>query len=166
MSIWDKFPNYDESELERLVRSAAEILADAGQGSRVPEDALEMSDRAAAEEIRADLSGVAPAATADQVRAALRDPEASRRISLAALDEIRKQPELAAAVEAAYQRQMRKLGGPELLLAAAPLLLLVLRIESFKWKDLQITFGSSSDAVKAAVAGVISGLTGRAGSGS
>ncbi|MCC6860784.1 MAG: hypothetical protein IT158_19610 [Bryobacterales bacterium] len=166
MSIWDKFPNYDDSELELLVRSAAETLADAGQGSRVPEDALEMSDRAAAEEIRADLSGLAPAATSDQIRSILRDPEASRRISLAALDEVRKQPGLAGAVEAAYQQRMRKLGGPELLLAVAPLLLLVLRIESFKWKDLQITFGNSSDAVKAAVAGVVSGLTGKAGSAS
>jgi hypothetical protein len=160
MSIWDKFPNYNDSELELLVRSAAETLADAGQGSRVPEDALEMSDRAAAEEIRTDLADVAPGASSEQIRSVLRDPEGSRRISLAALEEVRKQPELAAAVEAAYQQHMRKLGGPELLLAAAPLLLLVLRIESLKWKNLQITFGKSSDAVKAVVAGVVSGLTG------
>src|SRR4051812_40417658 len=128
MSIWDKYPNYDESELELLVRAAAEILADAGQGSRLPEDTLEMSDKTAAEEIRNDLARLAPAVTEEQIRTLLRDPGASRQISLLALEEVRKEPELAAAVDSAYQQRMRKLGGPELLLAAAPLLLLVLRI--------------------------------------
>lgn len=166
MSIWDKYPNYDESELKLLVRVAAESLADAGQGSRVPEDVLELSDKAAAEEIRTDLTEVVPTATSEEIRSLLRDSEASRRIVLAALDEVRRQPELAAAVDAAYQRQMRQLGGPELLLAVAPLLVLVLRIESVTWGNLQIKLGKSSEAVKAAVAGVVSAFTGKAGSAS
>lgn len=166
MSIWDKYPNYDESELELLVRVTAETLADAGQGSRLPEDVLELSDKTAAEAIRTDLAEVVPAATSGEIRSLLRDTEASRRIVLATLDEVRRQPELAAAVDAAYQRQMRQLGGPELLLAVAPLLVLALRIESVTFGNIAIRWGNSSEAVKAFAAGLVSAFTGRAGSAS
>jgi hypothetical protein len=162
MSIWDTYPNYDESELELLIRATVETLVDAGQGSRLPEDALEMSDKAAAEEIRQDLADVAAGASSEHIRKLLRDPDASRQISLAILDEVRQTPELAAAIDSAYQQQMRKLGSPELLLAVAPLLLLALRVESVKWKGGKITFGSSAEAVKAVVAGLVSAFSGKA----
>jgi hypothetical protein len=168
VSIWDKHPHYDENELKQLVWAAAEILSEAGQGAGVPGDALEMSDKAAAEEIRKDLADVVPSARSEHVRRALTDPDTSRQISLGILDELRQVPELAQAVETAYERQTRTLGGPELLLAAAPLLLLMLRIESISWRSergpqetkrsLDIKLGKATAAAKALIAGLVTGF--------
>jgi hypothetical protein len=169
VSIWEKYPQYDDSELKQLVWAAAQTLAETGHGSRVPDDALEMSDKAAAEEIQRDLADVAPASRSEHVRKLLTDPGSSRQISLAILDELRQVPELAAAVDEAYERQTRMLGGPELLLLAAPLLLLMLRIESVSWKSeqgprgakksLDIKLGKATAAAKALVAGLVTGFT-------
>jgi len=163
MSVWDKYPNYDENELKLLVRAAAEMLAEAGLGNHVPEDVLDLSDKAAAEEIRTDLAEIVPDVTSEQIRRILRDSETSRRIVLAALEEVRRQPELALAVDDIYQRHMRQMGDPMLLLAVAPLLVLTLRIQSFECRGLVIKFHKSTEAIKAFAAGLVSAFKGQIG---
>lgn len=164
MSIWDNHPNYNENELQLLMRATAETLADAGEGSNVPPDALDMSDKTAAEEIEKDLAAVAPGITSEAIRKLVRDPNASRQISLAILEEVRRQPPLAEAVDAAYRQHMRKLGDPALLLALAPIVLLALRIETVHLgigsNRIKVVFGKSSEAVKSAVAALLSAIGG------
>jgi len=104
-----------------------------------------MSDKAAAEEIEKDLAGVAPGVTSEAIRKLIRDPNASRQISLAILEEVRRQPPLAEAVDAAYRQHMRKLGDPALFLALAPILLLACELKrSMSRSDLT---ASKSDSV-------------------
>jgi hypothetical protein len=66
MSIWDKYPDYDENELKLLVRVTTEVLAGSAADVGVPDDFLEMSDKSAAEEIRKGLVDAAPNARASR----------------------------------------------------------------------------------------------------
>jgi hypothetical protein len=99
----------------------------------------------------------------------------ARNISLKVLDEVRKQPELASAVAAAYEKQTQKLGGPVLLLALAPLLVALLRIDkidirketgdSGKKSSVVINFNNVADVVKGFMAGLVSNVFGKGSSG-
>jgi hypothetical protein len=171
MSIWDKYPNYDENELKLLVRVTTEVLAGSAADVGVSDDFLEMSDKSAAEEIRKRLADAAPNATSEQIRKLVTADMTAKEISLRVLDEVRKQPELASAVAAAYEKHTQKLGGPVLLLALAPLLVALLRIDKIdirkeagdtgKKSSVVIKFNNVTDVVKGFMAGLVSGVLGK-----
>ena len=170
MSVWDKFPNYDDHELKRLVRITAEVLSDAGEGDELPPDVLQMSDKAAAREIKKELADVAPGTSVEQIQKLVAEPETSRKLSLKMLEEVRRQPELAEVVADMYEAQSRKMGDPILLLAAAPLLLLMIRVKRVDWKSrdgkggkarsFTIELGDAAEAVKTLVKGLVTGVIG------
>jgi hypothetical protein len=158
-SIWDNYPALTEAELRNLVAAAAQVLAAGADHADVPDDVLEISDSAAARELAAPATGLGEFKPAE-IRQVLEDDEASAELSRAVLDEVRKYPALADEVAEAYEERSRKMAGAEMLLLAGAIVVLAIRIKEIRIGKGQtrITFAESGDAVKAFLAGLLSGL--------
>jgi hypothetical protein len=159
MSIWDKHPNYSPDELRMLVQVTAEVLLDSATDAHtLPPDLLQISSLAASKEIASQLQDTIPRVRREQVQEFLNHEEAAESLCLKILDEIRKYPELADRIGAAYEKESRKMLGILELLAGA-LIVLVIKLKSVDLVDeatkpgsrkrrTTIKFSEASTAVK------------------
>lgn len=163
-SIWDRYPDLSPSELRNLVAATAQVLAEGADGAdraQLPEDPIEISTGEAARQLTASVDGL----SADErpvVQELLEDDDASERLVHAVLAEVRRYPELAAAVDETYQERARKMTGAELLLLAGAVVVLATRIKEIKAGKggTKITFAESGDVVKAFLAGLVASFRG------
>jgi hypothetical protein len=157
MSIWDKYPNYSSDELRTLTAVAAETLIDSAEHAGVTADVLKLSSKSAASQLQPFLQERAPGIQREQVQAALEDPEQSQKIALAVLGEIRQIPPLAERVAEAYEARNREMAGPELLLLAAAVVILAIKVKdvSFSKSGAKASFYEAGEAVKTFVAGLV-----------
>lgn len=157
MSIWDKYPNYSPDELRVLTAVAAETLIDSAADPAVSADVLRLSSRSAATELQPLLAGEAPGIERAQIQTALDDPELSRKMALAVLDEIRQVPPLADQVAAAYQARSGEMAGPELLLLAGAVVILAIKLKdmSFTRDGVKVSFFQAGKSVETFVSGLV-----------
>jgi hypothetical protein len=160
-SIWDQYPDLSPSELRNLVAATAQVLADGAADAELPEDPLEISTGEAARQLTASVAGLDDSERA-VVQEMLEDDDASEQLVYAVLTEVRRHPELAAAVDATYAERARKMTGGELMLLAGALVVLATRIKEIKTGKggTKITFAESGDAVKSFLAGLIATFRG------
>ncbi len=150
MTIWDQYPNLSDGELRTLVATTARVLMEADDArANLPPDLLNISTLSASRELAALL----PDQSADQaqtIQNVLEDEDLSKEVSLAVLNEVRKNPELAGMVAEAYGERAQKMVAPELLLLIAALVILAIKLESIEYseKGVHIKFSESSEAIK------------------
>jgi hypothetical protein len=162
MSIWDKFPNLNDSELRTLVATATRVMLDSEDArSKLPPDFLDISTIAASRELVSLLPGI-KAAHAQVIQHLLEDEDSSKAISLAILKEVQKHPELAERVAKAYEERTQKMTGVELVLLSGALVVLAIKIKKIRWtKDgVVIGFAESGDVVKSFLAELVKNMMG------
>jgi hypothetical protein len=160
-SLWDQYPDLSPTELRILVAATAQVLADSAADAELPADPLEISSGEAARQLTASIASLDDSKRT-LVQELLEDDEASEQLVHAVLTEVRRHPELAAAVDAAYAERARKMTGGELMLLAGALVVLATRIKEIKVGKggTKITFADSGDAVKSFLAGLIATFRG------
>jgi hypothetical protein len=163
MSIWDQFPNYSTDELNLLTAVAAETLADSA-GSQIGADVLRISPMAAARELEPILREQNPNVNREAIQEILEDRDQGSKIALRVLDEIRQTPALAEKVAEEYENRRHAMAVPLLLLLVAPVVILAMRVKSFRVKvgknEASGTFEKSGEEVKTFVSGLVSSATG------
>jgi hypothetical protein len=151
LSIWGRYPDLSESELRALVAAAAQVLVESEDAKMEDsDDFLEISPKQAGRQIASLLLAENDSITGEQIQDLLEDEVISRQLSLAVLDEIRKHPALAEAVEARFEEATNKMGTPELFLLTGALVILAIRIKEIRWsrKGKTVSFYESGEAVK------------------
>src|SRR6266496_3042567 len=132
MTIWDQYPNLSDGELRTLVAATARVLMEADDAhANLPPDLLNISTLSASRELDALLDK--PADQAQTIRNVLEDEDLSKELSLAVLDEVHKNPELAGMVAEAYDERAQKMVVPELLLLTGALVILAIKIDTIQW---------------------------------
>jgi hypothetical protein len=157
MTIWDQYPNLSEGELRTLVATTARVLMEAdGVSAGVSPDLLNISTKSASRELAALLPSQ-PADQAQTIQNMLEDEDLSKEVSLAVLNEVRKNPQLAQMVAEAYEERTQKMVMPELLLLTGALVILAIKIDTIQWskKGVRIKFSESSDAIKTFLGGLM-----------
>jgi hypothetical protein len=157
-SIWDKYPNFTDTELRILSTVTAQVLMDSTEATAELEpDLLGISSKAAAGEVAALLGDIAPSASREEVQQVLEDEQQSRQLCLQVLGEVRQYPELADRIAAAYRERAQKMAITETLLLAGALVILAIRLKEIHWtgQEKKITFYESGEAVKQFVKGLL-----------
>lgn len=155
MTIWDQYPNLSDGELRTLVAVTARVLMEADDArANLPPDLLNISTQSASRELAALLD------QPDQVqiiRNVLEDEDLSKELSLAVLDEVRKNPELAAMVAEAYEEQAQKMVVTELLLLTGAVVILAIKLKAIQVskKGVYINFYPASKAIETFLGGLM-----------
>lgn len=159
MTIWDKHPNYTDDELRILTAAAAETLVDAANDSSITSEVLQLSAKSAARELKPLIEQTAPGVDQEQIQTALEDPEQSRKMALAVLEQIRILPELADQVSDAYEMRRREMAGPELLLLAGAVVILAIKLKAVRISPhgVEVDFDKAGKAVEMAVSAIFKG---------
>jgi hypothetical protein len=118
-----------------LVTLTAQALLESEAGvGEFPPDFLDVSPMAAAHQLAAALQDVRPEMSDQQVRKLLADDKLATELCLHILGEVRKYPELAARIAAAYEDSTHKLG-VELVLLTGVLVILAIKIKTIRWGE-------------------------------
>ena len=160
MSIWDKYPNYSDSELRALVAITVQALMESEAAvSQVPEDLLEISTSAASRELLPLLQERDPSLSKQQIQNMLEDEHLSRKVSLKLLEELRKYPDLAERVAQAYELKSGKMFVTESLLLTGALVILAIKVKKISWGKgkKEITFYEAGESVKSFIVGLLKG---------
>jgi hypothetical protein len=160
MTIWDQYPNLSDGELRTLVVATARVLMEADDArANLPPDLLNISTLSASRELAALLPDQ-PADQAQTIRNVLEDEDLSKEVSLAVLDEVRKNPELAAMVAEAYDEQAQKMVVTELLLLTGAVVILTIKLKAIQVskKGVYINFYPASKAVETLLGGLMKGM--------
>src|SRR6185503_15113507 len=160
MSIWNKYPHFDEDELRMLVALTAQVLLESNAADpEFPPDILEISPLAASRQLLPLLQATDASIDRYQIQHLLEDEHLSTQLSLKVLGEVRNYPELANRIDEAYVTSAKKMATPELLLLTGALVVLATRIKEIRWasKEKKITFYETAVTVKDFLVNLIKG---------
>ncbi|PYS48935.1 MAG: hypothetical protein DMF68_11585 [Acidobacteria bacterium] len=161
MSIWDKYPNFTDEELRDVVAITAQVLL---ESETVPadlnQDILKMSPLAISGQLSPILQKEDPSLEKGQVQQLLEDEETSTQISLKLLEEVRKYPEIADRVAAAYEARSKKMVVAETMLLTGALVVLAMKLKEIRWskKEKVIKFDKAGKEVKSFIVGLLKGI--------
>jgi hypothetical protein len=142
------------NQLSSLVRAAADVLA--GHADEIlGNSVMTISTKAAAQELAPMLQRDDELVTAKALQGVLEDPLKAKQISIVVLDQLRKSPELALAVDEAYARDAKKMSIETILLVGA-VVVLAIKIKDFEYGHVRIKFFECSEVVKAFLTSLVS----------
>jgi len=163
LSVWDRYPDLESREFRELVAVTAQTLVDTGLAAEpVSSEILESSNRAIARDLTPTLQKSNPHVTDWQVQAVLDDEDLATEACRRVLDEVRRRPDLAERVAAAYEERLQKMTGIEVVLLAGALVVLAIRIKRVRWGHHEVDFEPAGETVASFVAELVKRIAGGA----
>jgi hypothetical protein len=163
MSVWDRFPEYDDNELRELTKVTASVLVDScSEPVALNQDVLDLPPLALSRQIAFEFSDIVPQATPETIQKLLESEAASREVSLALLGKIREIDPLSSLISEAYEEHRRRMAGPELLLAIGALIILAIKVKKLKIskEGVELQFSMPSSVLKEFIASFLKGVNG------